>query len=75
MAGNNSMNRIYLGRQDANHGMVFLGDGKGAFKYLPNSQSGLSIRGDVRSILADGHALIFGINNGAVKSYKFSLAF
>jgi enediyne biosynthesis protein E4 len=72
MAGNNQWNRIYIGRQDANHGMVFLGDGKGGFNYLPQPQSGLNIKGDVRSILVDGKAFIFGINNEAVRSYKIN---
>lgn len=70
MAGNNSLNRIYLGRQDSNHGMVLLGDGKGNFQYLSQEKSGLNVKGDVRSILSDADGLIFGINNAAVKRYK-----
>ena len=70
MAGNNSLNRIYLGRQDANHGMVLLGDEKGNFQYLSQEKSGLNVRGDVRSILSDADGLIFGINNAPVKRYK-----
>jgi len=70
MGGNNSLNRIYLGRQDANHGMVMLGDGKGNFRYLSQEKSGLNVRGDVRSILSDADGLIFGINNAPVKRYK-----
>ena len=70
MAGNNSLNRIYLERQDSNHGMVLLGDGKGDFQYLSQEKSGLNISGDVRSILSDAGGLIFGINNAPVKRYK-----
>ena len=72
MAGNNTLNRIYLGRQDANHGTAMLGDGKGNFRYLPQRESGLNVRGDVRSILADADGLIFGINNAPVKRYKIN---
>ncbi len=70
LAGNNSRNRIYLGRDDANHGQVMLGDGKGNFSYLPQPKSGLNVRGDVRSILVDGDRLLFGVNNSAVKCYR-----
>jgi hypothetical protein len=70
LAGNNLSNRIYLGRDDANHGVLLLGDGKGNFLYLPQSQSGLHLRGEVRSIAVDGDRIFFGINNGAVRSYR-----
>ena len=70
MAGNNSMNRIYFGRQDANHGIVLLGDGKGNFRYLSQEKSGLNVSGDVRSILSDADGLLFGINNAPVKRYR-----
>jgi hypothetical protein len=69
LAGNNSKNRIYLGRDDANHGSVMLGDGKGNFHYLPQQKSGLNLRGDVRSLVTDGKSLLFGVNNAAVKAY------
>jgi hypothetical protein len=69
LAGNNSKNRIYLGRDDANHGSVMLGDGKGNFHYLPQQKSGLNLRGDVRSVLTDGKSLLFGVNSSSVKGY------
>ena len=69
LGGNNQYNRIYLGRQDANHGVVLQGDGKGNFHYLSQKESGLKVRGDVRSILVEGDKLIFGINNAAVRAY------
>jgi hypothetical protein len=72
MAGNNSLNRIYLGRQDANHGVVMLGDGKGNFTYLPQPKSGLIIRGDVRCILVDGDRLMFGINNRPMQCFEIN---
>ena len=70
MAGNNSLSRIYLGRQDASHAMVLLGDGKGKLKYLSPLESGLNMRGDVRSILINADGLIFGVNNEPIKSFK-----
>ena len=72
IAGNNKMNRIYLGQQDANHGMVLLGDGKGNFRYLPQTKSGLNVRGDVRSISTVANGLLFGVNNAPVKHYQFT---
>ncbi|HEY8938246.1 MAG TPA: VCBS repeat-containing protein [Cyclobacteriaceae bacterium] len=71
LIGNNLNNRIYLGRLDANHGIVLLGDGTGNFKYLPQNKSGLNLKGDVRAgVVIDNH-LIFGINNAKAKVYKY----
>ncbi len=70
MAGNNSKNRIYLGRDDANHGQVLLGNGKGNFTYLSPQKSGLKLRGDTRSILVERDRLLFGINGSSVKCYQ-----
>ena len=69
LAGNNVYNRIFISANDANHGMVLLGDGKGNFKYLTQNKSGLNIKGDVRSILLVNDQIIFGVNNATVKTY------
>jgi enediyne biosynthesis protein E4 len=50
LAGNNTWTRIKFGRYTANHGVLLLGDGKGAFNYVPQAKSGLAIRGNVRSL-------------------------
>jgi hypothetical protein len=50
LAGNNTWTRIKFGRYSANHGVVLLGDGKGNFSYVPQWQSGLQLRGNVRSV-------------------------
>ena len=52
LAGNNSWTRIKFGRYSANHGILLIGDGKGNFTYVPQWQSGLNIRGNVRSLQA-----------------------
>jgi len=72
LAGNNRYNRIYLGNYDANHGIVLLSDGKGGFIYLPQTKSGLSLKGDVRGVLKINNTLLFGINDSKMKSYKIS---
>jgi len=60
-AGNNRYNRVRIGRLDANHGMVLLGNGKGSFVIAGNS--GLKVRGDVRSLLQVNKYIIAGVNN------------
>lgn len=72
-AGNNVWTRIKFSRYDANHGMLFFGDGKGGFAYVPQTESGLNVRGDVRSlqILNRHHRqqVLFGVNDGDLKVY------
>lgn|GEM_PF-5681757 len=58
--GNQFYNRIRLGRDDANHGQVFLNDGKGHFRYEPPDRSGLTLRGEIRSMEVTGDLLIVG---------------
>jgi hypothetical protein len=52
LMGNRTHARVKLGSLDGNHGQLFLGDGKGNFRYVPQSVSGLKVRGDVRAIQA-----------------------
>ncbi|MDP3469054.1 MAG: CRTAC1 family protein [Daejeonella sp.] len=74
LGGNNIWTRVKFGQYTANHGMVFLGDGKGRFKYMPQKESGLKIRGNVRSmeILSTGNSksLVFGLNDSETKLVK-----
>ncbi|MET0300599.1 MAG: FG-GAP-like repeat-containing protein, partial [Flavitalea sp.] len=51
LTGNHSDNRLKIGSIDANYGCVLLGDGSGNFKYVDQVQSGLSVAGDVKSML------------------------
>ena len=51
LAGNMQHARIRFGKYDANYGILLEGDGKGNFTYVPQTQSGLSIRGDVRDMI------------------------
>jgi hypothetical protein len=67
LAGNNTWTRIRFGRYSANHGIMLLGDGKNNFSYLPQPQSGLNIRGNVRSLkeinTGKSKAVIAGVND------------
>ena len=71
LAGNNTFTRIKFSRYDANHAMLFLGDGKGNFNYLPQWKSGLKVVGNVRSMLQINDKILFGINNNKVITYSF----
>lgn len=49
LLGNHSDNRLKIGSIDANYGCVLINDGKANFTYMSQYQSGLSIKGDVKS--------------------------
>ncbi|MBS1575494.1 MAG: VCBS repeat-containing protein [Bacteroidetes bacterium] len=64
LTGNNSWTRIKFGRYTANHGIFLKGDGKGNFIYIPQSKSGLKVRGNVRSaIILDANKILLGLND------------
>ena len=75
LAGNFEKTRVSIGKMDANHGMLFLGDGKGNFKYVPQTESGFSVKGDVRDILLlkvkEKTKVLFSISDKPVVSYSF----
>jgi len=76
LAGNQSAIRIRMGVIDANYGQLFAGDGKGKFTYIPQAESGLKLKGDVKSLekiqINDDTYLLVGINNIGIKSYKLN---
>jgi enediyne biosynthesis protein E4 len=67
LTGNNTWTRIKYGRYSANHGVVLLGNGKGQYAYVTQSESGLYIRGNVRSLqlikTGKSQSIIAGIND------------
>ncbi|MFZ9661834.1 MAG: FG-GAP-like repeat-containing protein, partial [Chitinophagaceae bacterium] len=68
LGGNNTWTRIKFGRYTANHGILLKGIEGGNFSYVPQLQSGLKLRGNLRSLKAikigDKAALLAGINDG-----------
>lgn len=70
LAGNNTHTRIKFSRYDASHAMLFSGDGKGGFTYVPQWQSGLSVQGNVRGIELVNDKIFFAVNNGKLVSYS-----
>lgn len=71
LAGNDVQNRVRLGKSDANYGQVFLNKGGRKFNYLPQTVSGLWVRGAVRSSVWVENRLIFGVNGKAAEVYRF----
>jgi hypothetical protein len=49
--GNKTDNRLKLGSMDANYGCLLTGDGTGNFTYVDQPKSGLSVTGDVKSVI------------------------
>lgn len=76
VAGNQSAIKIRLGVIDANYGQLFEGDGQGNFTYIPQVQSGLDLKGDVKSLknvkIQDSTYLLVGINNAGLQAYKLN---
>jgi enediyne biosynthesis protein E4 len=72
LGGNMNQARLRFGKYDANYGTLLKGNGKGQFTYVPQTQSGINIKGDVRSILNVNNTLLFGINQQPIKAYKVS---
>ena len=72
LCGNVSKARLRFGKYDANYGVLLKGNGKGKFSSVPQSQSGFALKGDVRSALAIGNKLLFGINQQEVKAYQMN---
>ncbi|GAA5220094.1 VCBS repeat-containing protein [Membranihabitans marinus] len=74
LAGNQNAIRLRLGVMDANRGQLFKGLGNSKFKYIPQTESGLQILGDAKSILpinVNGQEhLWFGIYNYGLVYYK-----
>lgn len=55
LAGNESKTRVRLGKIDASYVQVFLGNKNKTFTYLPNAQSGISVKGDASDIKVIGN--------------------
>ncbi len=74
--GNQSSIRIRMGVIDASFGQLFEGDGTGGFRYISQTDSGLTSVGDVKSCQAitinNEIYLLVGINNVGVETYKLN---
>ena len=76
LLGNKSDNRLKLGSMDANYGCLLMGNGKGAFTYVTQPKAGLSVRGDVKSVVEikvnQTNELVIGAFNQPLQVYKLS---
>ena len=73
LGGNINGARVRFGKYDANYGVLLRGDEGAAFEYVPQHESGLRLRGDVRSALVLGSKFFFGMNGGAIQAYEFEM--
>ncbi|TSJ44085.1 RNA-binding protein [Mucilaginibacter corticis] len=71
LCGNIYQSRIRFGKYDANHGVLLKGDGKGGFSYVPEMQSNLRLKGDVRSVITLNNTLLIGINQQKMRAFQF----
>jgi enediyne biosynthesis protein E4 len=69
VGGNNTHARVRIGNISANHGQVFINDGKGNFAYLPQYKSGLAFKGEVRSLQIVNGKLVVARNMGSLLFY------
>ena len=67
LCGNINHARLRFGNSDANYGVLLKGDGKGHFTYINQLKSGLSVTGDVRSVINIKGLLIFNKGDATVK--------
>ncbi|TCD00177.1 VCBS repeat-containing protein [Pedobacter psychroterrae] len=72
LCGNMNQARIRFGKYAANHGVLLKGNGKGGFVYIPEQQSGLKLKGDVRSVIALNNTLYVGLNQQKIRAFQFN---
>ncbi|HKJ45530.1 MAG TPA: VCBS repeat-containing protein [Balneolales bacterium] len=78
LGGNQYAVKPQLGRYDASWGAVLLADGHGHLRYIGSKQSGLRVRGQIRSIARlkgdkqEAPLLIIARNNKALNVYKIN---
>lgn len=73
LGGNQTYTRLKIGVIDASFGQLFKGDGTGNFHYIPQRESGLWLKGDIKSILSlpsQPKKFYFGLNNYGINSYE-----
>lgn len=73
MVGNDFGNEVFIGRHDAQNGLILLGDGNGGFTACSTDKSGFYVPGDAKALvrLAKGnnHLLIASQNRGRLSVF------
>jgi enediyne biosynthesis protein E4 len=71
--GNDANAKLKLGRLSANYGTLLMNTGHNAFRYTSQLESGLQIKGDVKTTVVvetkDEKKLFVGINSGPLLTY------
>ncbi|MFC5411695.1 VCBS repeat-containing protein [Larkinella bovis] len=74
LLGNKSDNRLKIGSMDASYGCFLKGNGKGDFTYVDQKTAGLSVIGDVKSVVElqvqQQKYLVIGAFNEPLQVYK-----
>lgn len=74
LLGNQSDNRLKIGSIDANYGCLLTGDGTGNFTYVHQPESGLCVKGDVKSaeqiVIGRERYIVIGITGEELNLYK-----
>ncbi|MEP6735017.1 MAG: VCBS repeat-containing protein [Chryseolinea sp.] len=70
LCGNDMHTKIRIGNSDGNYGQLMLGDGLGKFRYVNQLESGLKLRGEVRSVVEVNNTFLFGVGEGPIQAYK-----
>ena len=72
LGGNQFRAKPETGIYAEGHGLLLVGDGKGSFATVKSSQSGLQVKGEIRSIRVLGRQVLMGLNNNRIKSFQLS---
>ncbi len=70
--GNNHHFKLRLGKFDANYGTLLTGDAKGNFEYVPQTEAGLKLDGEVSSSVLIDTILYISSAGKPIESYKIS---
>ncbi|MEP2238238.1 MAG: VCBS repeat-containing protein, partial [Maribacter sp.] len=70
LLGNNDYYKLRIGKFDANYGAILLGVGDGNFKYLPQPNAGLSVKGSNTHAVLINNELILTSYGTSTETYK-----
>ncbi|WP_297338283.1 VCBS repeat-containing protein [Algoriphagus sp.] len=74
LGGNNRQSRIRVGNLDAGLGLVLQGNSKGGFEALTPKQTGIRIKGDIKSLLefslGEKNFILVGVHGQSLELYE-----
>ncbi|MFN4144289.1 MAG: VCBS repeat-containing protein [Runella sp.] len=74
LAGNQLHTRLRLGHYAANQGVLLKNIGGGSFVYIKQHESGLALKGEVRSVLVTNETILWGINAQPLRAYRRTIS-